>query len=352
MSQTMTAAVFHGPKDVRSEQVPVPEPGPRDVLLAVRAVGICGSDLHVYRRAMYKAQPGRIMGHEFVGEAVQVGAEVEGVSVGDRYTGFTIAQCGECWGCTHGQPRLCAKLFDNYSGYGKPGAMADYLIIENARIDQNLFRVPDTLSDEVAAMAEPLGTAIYCAYRVKPKSGDQVVVIGAGLIGNLIVQAFKALADVRVIVTEVSPERADLARRVGADAVIDARRDDLFEAVCAETGTGAYAFGPTAMADIAVDAAAAPPTFNQALSFVRSKGTVGLVGSPEVPSPADTGLIINKDIRVVGIFGSTIPDGLKLLAEGKIDTDSLISHRFGIGQAQEAFAVAADPSSTKVMFVT
>jgi threonine dehydrogenase-like Zn-dependent dehydrogenase len=351
MTQRMKAAVYHGVGDVRSEEVPVPEPGPRDVLLAVKAVGICGSDLHVYRRGMYDAQPGRIMGHEFSGQVVAMGAEVEGVTLGERYTGFTIGYCGECWGCTHGQPRLCAELFAGYSGYGKPGAMAEYVRIEHAKVGQNLLAIPGNLSDEVAAMAEPLGTAVYTAFRVKPQAGDQVVVIGAGLIGNLVVQAFKAMADVKVIVTEVSPTRADLARRVGADVVIDARREDLFEAVQAETGVGAYAFGPSAMADIVIDAAAAPSTFDQALRFVRSKGTVGLVGSAEEPAPTDTGLIINKDIRIVGIFGSTIQHGLELLEAGKIETDALISHRFTLDEAAEAFSTAADAASTKVMLL-
>jgi threonine dehydrogenase-like Zn-dependent dehydrogenase len=350
VTDTMLAAVYHGPRDIRPEQVPVPEVGPRDVLLEIKAVGICGSDLHVYRKGQYNAQPGRIMGHEFSGEVVAIGDEVEGVSLGERYTGFTIKQCGVCWGCTHGQPRLCAELFKNYSGYGKPGAMAQFMRIENAVVGENLLPIPGSLSDEVAAMAEPLGTAVYTFFRTKPQAGDQVIVIGAGLIGNLVVQAFKAMGDVKVIVTEVSPERSELARRTGADVVIDARRADLLDAVREETGEGAYAFGPSGMADVVIDAAAAPPTFNQALEFVRSKGTVGLIGSAEEPAPANTGLIINKDIRIIGIFGSTIPHGLALLDEGKIDTDALISHRFGLEDAAEAFATAADPSSTKVMF--
>jgi threonine dehydrogenase-like Zn-dependent dehydrogenase len=352
MSERMKAAVYHGIGDIRVEQVTAPEPGPRDVLLAVKAVGICGSDLHVYRRGMYDAQPGRIMGHEFSGEVVALGDEVAGVALGERYTGFTIRYCGECWACMHGQPRLCAKLFAGYSGYGKPGAMAEYVLIEDAVVGENLFAIPDVLTDEVAAMAEPLGTAIYTGFRVKPQAGDKVVVIGAGLIGNLVVQAFKAMADIKVIVTEISSERADLARRVGADVVIDASREDLFEAVQDETGVGAYAFGPSALADIVIDAAAGPSTFNQALNFVRSKGTVGLVGSPEEPGPTDTGLIINKDIRIIGIFGSTIPHGLQFLEEGKIETDSLISHRFTLDDAAEAFRIAADPSSTKVMMLS
>lgn len=345
----MKAAVYHAPGDIRTEEVAVPEPGPRDVLLAIKAVGICGSDLHMYRKGMYGIKPGLIMGHEFSGEAVEVGTEVEGVEIGRRYTGFTIDPCGECWWCERRMPRLCPHLFEGYSGFGKNGAMAEYMLIEDAVLDENLFRVPDHLPDDEAALAEPLGTAVYASLRAKPQDGDQVIVIGAGVIGMLLVQAFKAAADVRVIVTEVSPQRGERALSVGADVVVDARREDLLDAVIEATGEGAYAFGRSGMADIVVDAAAAPPTFGQALQFVRSKGTVLLIGSPESPSPVDTGLIVNKDVRVMGAFGSIIPKGMGLLEAGRIATGPLISHRFSLDDAAEAFRVAASGEGAKVM---
>jgi threonine dehydrogenase-like Zn-dependent dehydrogenase len=347
----MKAAVWEGPKEIRVEDVPDPVVGPRDVLLKVKAVGICGSDLHVYRHGQYNAQPGRIMGHEFTGEAVDLGSDVEGVTLGDRYTGFSIEYCGECYWCLAGKPRLCSNLFEKYTGYGRPGAMAEYVVIHDAVPGENLLHIPAALDDEVGAMAEPLGTAIYSLLRVKPQDGDKVVVIGAGMIGNLIIQALKARHDVEVIVTEMSQERRRLATECGADVVLDAARPDLFEAIREVTGPGEYYFGESGMADIVLDAAAAPTTFDQALNFVRTRGTVGLVGSPEKPAPVDIGLIGYKDIRVVGIVGSVIPLGLDLLEAGKIATDPLISHRFPLSEATEAFAVADTPTSMKVMLL-
>lgn len=347
----MRAAVYQGPGSIRVEDVPRPEPGPRDVLLRVLAVGICGSDLHMYRRGQYGARRGRIMGHEFCAEAVEVGSEVAGVAIGERYTGFSIRYCGECFWCRAGKPRMCPQLFDNYSGYGKPGAMAEYVLIEDARVGENLFPIPTDIDDEVGAMAEPLGTALYALLRVKPNEGDTVLVIGAGMIGNLVVQALKARHDVKVVVTEPSGRRRDLAARCGADAVIDAGRKDLLAAVQAEVGIGEYFFGEGGMADIVIDAAAAPPTFNQALEFVRSLGTVALVGSPETGAMARVGLIGEKDIRVIGVIGSVIPFGLEVLEAGVVRTEPLISHRFSLEEAAEAFRVAADPESMKVMMV-
>ena len=138
----MKAAVYHAPGVIEVEEVEQPEVGPRDVLLRVSTVGICGSDLHVYRKGQYGAQRGRIMGHEFCGQAVEVGAEVQGVALGGRWTGYSVSYCGTCYWCRRGQVRLCPELFDNYSGFGKPGAMAEYVLIEDAKPGENLLASP------------------------------------------------------------------------------------------------------------------------------------------------------------------------------------------------------------------
>ena len=349
MNATMKAAVYRGPKDLRVEEVRRPSTGPKDVLLRVDRVGVCGSDLHVYRTGQFGTGPGMIMGHEFSATAVEIGAEVDGAREGGRYTGFTIGFCGECYWCEHGSPRLCPELFARYSGYGKPGAMAEFIKIEDAEVGSNLIEIPEWVPDEAAAMAEPLGTATYSIHRAQPRDGDSVIVIGAGPVGLLLVQALKATADVRVIVTEVSQARAQLASEVGADDVLDARRPDLLEAVQQLTGVGRWSFGSGGMADIVFDAAAAPPTFGQALQFVRSQGTVCLVGVSEQSSPVDTSLIVHKDVRVLGVFGSSIPHGMRLIAEGKVSVESLISHRFPLSDVATAFETAAGPTAVKVM---
>ncbi|ABH00675.1 Zn-dependent alcohol dehydrogenase (plasmid) [Rhodococcus jostii RHA1] len=343
----MKAAVYQRPGLIEVQDVPTPQPGPRDVLLRTRAVGICGSDLHVYRKGLYGATTGWIMGHEFCGEAVEVGEEVRGASVGERYTGFSVEFCGQCYWCQRNQQRLCPHLFEHYTGYGEPGAMAEYVLIRQAQLDQNLFAIPASLSDEAAALAEPLGTAAYSVRRAKPQDGDTVVVIGGGMIGNLIVQTVKATVDAKVIVTEVSPERAELALRVGADEVIDARRPDLIDAVRAATGRGRYMFGDSGMADVVFNAAAAPPTYAQSLDFVRSRGTVVLVGLSEEPATADFSLIAYKDIRLIGAIGSSISSGIELLEQGRVQVDALVTNRIPLSEANSAFHQAADPTSIK-----
>ena len=133
---------------------------------------------------------------------------------------------------------MCPSLFHHYTGYGELGGMAGYVLIKKAKVGANLFEIPSHLSDDAGALAEPLGTAAYAVRRAKLSDGDTVVVLGAGLIGNLLVQTIKARVDAKVIVTEISPERREAALRAGADVVLDALRPDLDEAVYEATGKG------------------------------------------------------------------------------------------------------------------
>ena len=338
----LKAVVFKGPGHVEVKHVDMPTLGPRDILLKVKAVGICGSDLHTYRTGLY-AFPSQIMGHEFCGEIVNFGSEVGGIRVGQRATGFSVAYCGQCFWCQHKQFRLCPHLFENYTGYGRPGAMAEYVKIENAVVGENLFIVPPELSDEEAAMAEPLVTALYAIARTKPTAGDVAVVIGAGMIGNFIVQGVKKIPVKQIIVTEVSAAKIQWALDAGADIAINPREvPDLLSAVQSVTGIGLHHFGTGAMADVVYDTAGAEETFNDALGFVRAGGKVALVGLPESPSTVDVSQIIFKDVRIVGVLGSIIPRGLEYLARGWVKTSNLVTARFSLSEADNAFRTMMD----------
>ncbi len=346
---TMAAAVFHGPGSIQVETVPVPEVGDSDVLLRITAAGICGSDLHTYRTGMF-GHDGMVMGHELCGVVERKGAAVDGIEVGTRATGFSIGTCGKCYWCLHGQPRMCPELFPNYTGYGRPGAMAECMLIQDAVAGVNVFPIPDSLSDEEAALAEPLGTALYGVRRTRVHEGDRVIVIGAGTLGTLTIQAVKAVPGTTVLVSEPSEARRKLAADLGADVVIDPLAVTPLEAVQAWSGVGRFHFGEGGMADVVIDAAGAPGTFAQALEFVRSLGTVGLLGIPERPVEADLRLLIHKDVRVVGILGSMLGPGVDRIAAGSVDVRPLITHRLRLDQAPEAFLVASqDPTTMKVM---
>ncbi len=352
MSKKINAAVLNGPGDLKIHTIKKPEIGPEDVLLKILAVGICGSDLHTYKTGI-NAYPEQIMGHEFVGEAVELGAKVKGIKLGDRLTGFTVSYCGECEFCKKSDYRMCPRLFDGYSGYGKNGAMAEFMRLENATLGENAFRIPDSLSNLHASMAEPLGTAIYTFFRTKPKPNDKVVVIGAGTIGQFLIQLFKTVENVKVIAVEVEEGRLSLAKISGADVVINPKKVvDLLGVIQEETGIGEYHFGRGANADIVIDAAGTPFTLHQSLQFVKSKGTVGVVAIPEKSSQIDSSLLVYKDIRLIGILGSVIPKGIEYLEKKIIRTDHLISHTFPLEQAQQAFQTAIhDPKAMKVLLI-
>ncbi len=346
---TMKAAVYIEPGSMEIKEVPVPEVGPMDILLKVRACGICGSDLHSYKLGFY-VEPGQVMGHEFVGEVVETGPAVSGVEVGQRAMGFTIGICGTCYWCQSGNLNNCPEAFKNSTGYGKPGAFAEYVKIENALPGLTLHPIPDEMSDEEAATLEPVSVAAFTVEMTGAKEGDKVAVLGAGLIGNATMQAMKAIPVERVVVTEVSPLRLRMARELGADAVVDAANEDVLERMKEELGIGLYHFGEGAMADIVVDAAGGRDTFAQALEIVRSAGTVALVGLPEGDQLVNTTRIVHKSPRIIGCLGAIYPKAIELISEGKVKTQPLITHTFPLEEINEAFQVQMDANeSIKVL---
>jgi len=336
MSGEMRAAVYNGPRELSVETVPVPEVGPSDVLIRVRECGICGSDVHSYKAGMY-IRPGQIMGHEFMGVADSVGENVEGIEVGDRVTGFSLGVCGDCYWCTRGQYILCPELFENSTGYGRPGAFAEYVLIENAAVGATVHRVPDELNDESAATVEPVSVGVGAVDAAVIRPGDRVMVLGAGMIGNACMQAAKAASAQEVAVVDISPVRLAAARRTGADAVFNASDGDALEWVKEMWGVGRYHFHEGGMADTVIEAAGVPQTIQQTFEMVRSGGSIVFVGLPEEPAPLDVTKIVHKQPRISGSLGGDLGKGLELLASGQIRTRDLISHRFSLEVAPEAF---------------
>ena len=342
MVGSMKAAVYREPGLMEIQEVLVPEVGPMDVLLKVRACGICGSDLHSYKLGFY-VEPGQIMGHEFVGEVVETGSAVSGVEIGQRAMGFTIGVCGTCYWCQTGNLNNCPSAFKNSTGYGKPGAFAEYVKIENVLPGLTFHAIPDDMSDEEAATLEPVSVAAFTAEMTGAGEGDKVAVIGAGLIGNAMMQAMKAIPVEKVVVSEISPLRQRMARELGADAVIDARNEDVLERMKEELGVGPYHFGEGAMADLVVDAAGGRDTFAQSLEIVRSAGTVALVGLPEGDQVVNTTKIVHKSPRIIGCLGAIYPKAIEYLQEGMVKTQPLITHTFPLQEINEAFQVQMDP---------
>lgn len=345
---TMKAAVYVGRRRLEIRDEPKPEITGKDVLIKVSNCGICGSDLHSFKSGMY-IEPGQIMGHEFMGIAAAVGREVEGVRVGERVTGFSLGVCGRCYWCQKRQWMLCPEVFKKSTGYGRPGAFAEYVLITNAVKGRSIYCLPDTIDDFTGATIEPVGVGIFSVALAEVKAGDKVVVLGAGMIGNACLQAAKEKG-ASVYAVEVSPVRLKLAAESGADFVFDARTGDPLEWVKDVVGRGPYHFNEGGMADVVFEAAGVTQTIQQSFEMVRAGGTICFVGLPEHPVPIDTTKIVHKMPRVLGALGGDFIHAIGSLSSGRIRTKGLVTHVFPLEMANEAFETQMRADDTvKVM---
>ncbi len=335
----MKAAVYRGRRRLVVEEIPTPEPGPGQALVKVRCCAICGTDVHAY---LYDAPPvGTVMGHEYCGTIAAVGAGVTRWREGDRVAGGGgMAPPGSV-------PSFKAPRF-NYRTMGfdaKPvRAYAEYVLME----EWEPLPVPDGVSDDDAALCEPLAVAVHAVRRSALRLGDSVAVLGAGPIGLFCVQAARAAGAGKVVVSEPSAARAQAALALGADAVVDPKDGDPVEGALAHTG-GA---GP----DLVFDCAGAPSTLDQAMSMVRREGEVMLVALAWEPTPLLPVDWIAREINLATSF-STMPEdwliALDLLRTGKARTGPMLSERsfIALDDIQAAFEALIRPSTQLQMVV-
>lgn len=334
--RSMKAAVLRAANDIVIDEVAVPEIGPKDVLIKVSLCGICGSDIHSFTTGMF-VEPGQIMGHEFSGTVHEVGSEVEGLQPGDRVTGFSAGVCGECDACKRDEPLLCAALFQNSTGYGRPGAFAEYVKIENAVLGESVHQLSDRMDNVMGAMVEPVSIGVSAVTQARIGPGDRVVVLGAGMIGNACLQAAKAAGAAEVIVVEVSDTRLRLAKECGADDVFDARTGDALRWVMDKFGEAPYHYHVGGNADVVLEAAGHPTTIRQAFEMVRPGGRICFVGLPEGEVPLDITKIVHKMPYIVGSLGGDFVAAIEAISAGKIQPSALVTHRFPLDDIANAF---------------
>ncbi len=310
----------------------VPDPVPRDgeVLVEVKACGICGSDVHGMDGSSGRRIPPVIMGHEAAGVIAATGSGVSGWSVGDRVTFDSMIYCGNCHYCREGRTNLCEHR--QVPGVSCPEFRRDGAFAQLVAVPQHIVvKLPDTVPFEHAAMAEPLSVAVHAVGRLPIRLGDSAVVIGAGTIGLLSIQALRAAGCTRVIAAEVDPARRELAKQLGADEVFDPLTTDLAEEVARLTaGRGA---------DVVVEAVGLANTVAAAVGCACKGGAVVLVGNlrPEVPLPLQA--VVTREIT---LYGSCASAGeyarcLELIAQGVIRLDRLISATVSLDEAAEYF---------------
>lgn len=331
-----------GKGKVELAEVPVPDPGPHQVLLRVRSASICGTDQHILEGAFPKVRPPVTLGHEFSGQAARVGAGVQGWREGDRAVCESEAHsCGVCPHCRAGRTNLCPERLAY--GYSLDGGMAQYVLVREGA----LHRLPDSVGFQQGALCEPLAVAVHAVLELEapPVRGRSVLVAGPGPIG-LLVTAVLAMAGAEVTAVGTSHDQARLetARTMGAKRTVMVDRDDLGR--LAEEAAGGRGF------DCAWECSGAPAALNAAIAWVRRGGSIVQVGLAGGPAQVDLDGLTLKEIQLLGAFAhnhATWKKTLELMEQGRLDVSPIISGEFPLEQWARAFEAAGRGEGLKYL---
>lgn len=334
----MKMSMVTGPGKAEVLDAERPTVGPNDVLVRMRACGICGSDaFYITIGGLPPRQGHTPLGHEPAGEIAEVGAKVSGLAVGDHVVINPMAAPGGIIG-----------------NGGPSGALADYLLIENAVRGTSLEVIPDHVPWEVAALNEPMAVARHGANRCRPKPTDKVVVFGAGPIGLGATLAFKSLGVSHVVVVDLLPGRLDKALQIGADAVINSADEDVVARLIELHGAGESMYPGKAGTNIYLDAAGVPAVVNTALAAAQKSATVGIVGVHKEPVPVDLINLMSNEITLLGSMG--YPDEIfevtKDLVANWEKYALIVSHTIPFGSVGEALELAQTPGAADKVVVT
>lgn len=308
----MKALVYDGAWQMPLRQIDPPSPTPDDVIVAVQAVGICGSDVHGFTGSTGRRTPGIVMGHEFSGIVAQTGTGVTSHNVGDRVIVQPLATCGTCDMCRMGRPNVCYNR--TLIGMHNHGAYAECVRVPK---DQ-LYRLPDSVSWEQGAMVEPLSVAMHAVNLTPLSLMDTVVIVGAGTIGLLALLAVRLKGAGQIIVTDLSAHRLALAKQLGADIVVNiAERDPVAIVNDATGGAGAHAV---------IEAVGISATVQQALAVTRIGGNITWIGNSAPEVTLNMQQVVTREITIRGTYGFNQEFGLAIdaLDHGHIDVAPLI----------------------------
>ena len=341
MSNQMKALVKARPEQgLWMERVPVPEPGPTDVLIKVKKSAICGTDVHIWKWddwAKATIPVPMVVGHEFVGEIVETGAAATKYTVGTRVSGEGHIVCGICRNCRAGRGHLCRNT--KGVGVNRPGSFAEYLCIPEA----NVVPIPPEIPDEVAAIFDPFGNAVHTALSFD-LVGEDVLVTGAGPIGIMGALVAQRAGAQRVVITDINPYRLDLARRLGVQHVVKADEEGL-DAVMARIGM-------TEGFDVGLEMSGAPPAMRDMIYYMNNGGKVALLGIAPQGFAVDWNEVIFKMLHIKGIYGREMfKTWYKMIAlvRGGLDLSGLITHRIGIDDYATGFQAMISGDAGKVV---
>ena len=326
----MKALLLEEYKKLTVTDMPEPEVGARDVLVQIRACGICGSDIHGFDGSSGRRIPPLIMGHEASGVVARIGSDVTKVKEGDRVTFDSMVSCGECSFCEHDQMNLCDDrrvLGVSCDDYRQHGCFAEYAVVP----EHIIYSLPDNLSFEHAAMIEPVSVAVHAVKRTPIAKGDTAVVVGTGMIGLLVVQALKAAGCGQIIAVDLADEKLALAQTLGAELGINPNTTDAVAAI--REATGGHG------ANVAMEVVGTTPTIQTAIEGTRKGGHVTLVGNltPKVDFPLQS--VVTRELTLHGTCGSNgeYPECIDLLASDAIQVEPLITAKATLDEGPDWF---------------
>ena len=326
MSEKMIQQLMTAPKEITFREVDIPEPGPDQVLVKIKRIGVCGSDIHVFHGMHPYTKYPVTQGHEVSGKIVKLGQYVSNLQVGQRVTIEPQVFCGRCHPCLHGKYNLCENL--KVMGFQTVGTASEYFAVDASKITP----LPEGMSYNEGAMIEPLAVTVHAGKRFADMKGAKVAVLGAGPIGILLSQAVKALGAAEVMITDISEKRLELAKSVGADYAINTAKEDFGEALVA-------CFGPD-KADVIYDCAGNDITMNSAIQNARKGSTIILVAVFEKMANVDLAKLNDSELDLntsMMYRHEDYVDALRFVNEGKIQLKPLESAHFAFKDYQKAY---------------
>lgn len=325
----MKAAIYQGVGNIQVVDQPDPEPGPKDVIVKVALCGVCGSDIAEYHISNSGAiQPGKQFGHEFAGTIVDIGKDVKGISEGMRVTvnPMTATRSGRRNACM-------------------VGGFSQYVLVEDAAIDYNIYHLPDHLTFEDGALVEPASVSMHGVNTAQPKQDDRVLILGAGPIGLGALAGMKALGVENIIVSDISEFRLEKARQLGADAVHNPKEVDLVDFL-----ERIYPDQHPIMGyiDVTVDAAGAGAALEDVIYVCKGGARISIVALHKAPISLDPIFFIMKDLQMKGSVGypTEFPQVLGFFADEKVDLKPTITHRFSLAEIDAALKATAKQDET------
>ena len=344
--QTMRAAVFHGPEDLRVCDLPTPAVGPGELLVKVAACAVCGSDVRTFRHGARNISRPVVLGHELSGTVVEVSPDVAGFSAGQRVAVAPAIPCGECGCCRTGAQTMCVRL--RSIGYEFDGGLAEFIAVPASAVRAGCVNpLPENVSFEEAAIAEPLACVINAQELVDVRAGDTVVVLGAGPIGCLHTALARVRGAAKVVLVDIRAERLQLAAVFGADVLIDGSAEDAVARVLDETGGDG--------ASVVIVAAPSHQAAQQAVTMAARRGRVNLFAGLPKAAPMisiDSNVVHYRELSIVGSYGSR-PDhnrmALDLIASGRLSIRPLVGLQLPLNRVLEGITAVEQGRVLKVV---